>query len=52
MLMDIKRLEWSEHMLKEFGVKRESLAEIRKSSSDNYGEITSVHAMQGVPITG
>lgn len=50
--MDINRLEWSEHMLKEFGIKRECLAEIRKSSSDNYGEINTIHAMQGVPITG
>ncbi len=45
MLMDIKTLEWSEAMLKVFGVKRESLAEIRKSSSDEYGVVRKVQVM-------
>jgi len=52
MLMDIHSLEWSDHMLKEFGIKRECLPEIKKSSSDNYGVISKVESLRGVPITG
>ena len=52
MLMDIHTLQWSDHMLSEFGIKKECLPEIRLSSSDNYGEITSVECVNGVPITG
>eukprot|EP00347_Sterkiella_histriomuscorum_P018516 403345212 len=52
MLMDINSLEWSDKMLKEFGIKKECLPDIKLSSSDDYGVVESVHSLEGVPITG
>jgi len=37
--MNIDSLEWDGKMLHDFGIKRESLANIKKSSSDSFGEI-------------
>ena len=51
MLMDINKLEWSEHMLDQFDIKQEWLPEISKSSSGNFGTIKS-GSLAGVPITG
>jgi len=48
MLMDIHKLEWSEHMLKEFGIKKECLPEIRKASSDDFGIVSSLDAIKNV----
>ena len=39
MLMDIEKLEWSEHMLKEFEIDIKNLPTIVKSSSDDYGTV-------------
>lgn len=52
MLMDINSLEWSDFMLEEFGIKKECLPDIRVSSSDDYGVVTAIHSLDGVPITG
>ncbi|CDW76220.1 glycerol kinase [Stylonychia lemnae] len=52
MLMDIHQLQWSDFMLGEFGIKKECLPEIRVSSSDNYGEISTIACVNGVQITG
>ena len=52
MLMDINTLEWSEKMLEAFEIKKQWLPTIVKSSSDNYGLIAGIGALDGVPITG
>lgn len=52
MLMDINTLEWSERMLEAFEIKKEWLPTIIKSSSDNFGTVTGIGALDGVPITG
>ena len=52
MLMDINTLEWSEKMLEAFEIKKEWLPTIVKSSSDNYGFVTGIGSLDGVPITG
>ena len=39
MLMDINKLQWSDYMLEEFGIKKEALPEIKLSSSDDYGYV-------------
>jgi glycerol kinase len=52
MLMDINKLEWSEYMLQEFEIKRENLPEIKLSSSDDYGTVSTVDIIEGVKITG
>ena len=52
MLMDINILEWSDFMLEEFGIKKESLPELKISSSEDYGVVSSLQCLQGVPITG
>ena len=39
MLMDISKLEWSDKMLDEYGLKKDWLPEIRKQSSDNFGKV-------------
>jgi len=52
MLMDIETLEWSEKMLSEFGIYKDCLAEIKKSSSDDFGIATDIDAINCVPITG
>lgn len=52
MLMDINILEWSDFMLKEFGIKKKCLPEIKKSSSDNYGVVTAIETINSVQITG
>lgn len=52
MLMDLNTLQWSDHMLKEFGIKKECLPEIRLSSSDNYGQVETIECIKGVKIGG
>jgi len=53
MLMDLDSLTWSDPMLSDFGIKRECLPEIRKSSSDHFGEVSaSIECIQGVTIGG
>jgi glycerol kinase len=52
MLMDLVSLEWSEHMLTEFGIKRECLPVINKSSSGLFGSVTDVECIKGVNIGG
>jgi glycerol kinase len=42
MLMDINTLEWSEKMLEDFGISKESLPQIIKSSSDNFGIVETI----------
>lgn len=39
-------------MLNEFGIKLECLPEIKLSSSDDYGTISTVNIINGVRITG
>jgi len=39
-------------MLGEFGIRKECLPEIKLSSSDHYGDVTTVESLNGVPITG
>lgn len=52
MLMDLDKLEWSDSMLTEFGIKKECLAEIIKSSSDDFGVISAIDIIKDVPIQG
>lgn len=52
MLMDINSLEWSDKMLKEFGIQKQWLPQIHKSSSSNFGKVQGLGALDGVPITG
>lgn len=39
-------------MLEAFEIKKEWLPVIVKSSSDNFGTVTGIGALDGVPITG
>ena len=39
-------------MLDDFGIKKECLPEIKKSSSDDFGIVTSIDIISNVPITG
>jgi glycerol kinase len=39
-------------MLEEFGIKKECLPEIKLSSSDNYGTVSSIESVKGVTIGG
>ena len=50
--MDLNTLKWSEYMLKEFGIREDCLAEIRLSSSDDYGKVSTVECLKDLPITG
>lgn len=50
--MDLNKLKWSDYMLNEFGIKKEALPEIKLSSSDHYGTVSTVDILNGVPITG
>ncbi|CAI2170805.1 3279_t:CDS:2 [Funneliformis geosporum] len=50
MLMDIKKLQWSEKSLKFFGIKKCALPQIY-SSSEKYGDIK-ITDLAGIPITG
>ena len=52
MLMDINTLKWSDFMLTEFGIKEQALPEIKLSSSDDYGLVSTVDCLLNVPITG
>lgn len=52
MLMDINTLEWSEKMLEAFEIKKEWLPTIVKSSSENFGSLCGMGALDGVLITG
>lgn len=52
MLMDINSLEWSDKMTSEFGIKKDWLPEIHKSSSSRFGTVSGLGALDGVPITG
>ena len=42
MLMDINTLKWSQYMLTEFGIKNECLPEIKISSSDDFGIVSTI----------
>jgi glycerol kinase len=50
MLMDIKKLEWSEELLKFFEIKKSALPKIC-SSSEVYGKIK-ITGLTGIPIAG
>ena len=52
MLMDLLTLNWSDHMLKEFGIKKECLPTINKSSSGNFGTVSDVECIKNVVIGG
>jgi len=52
MLMDINSLEWSDKMLSEFGIQKQWLPQIHKSSSSNFGQVQGLGSLDGVPITG
>jgi glycerol kinase len=52
MLMDINSLQWSDHMLKEFNIDKACLPEIKLSSSDDYGVVSAIECLKGVPISG
>jgi len=54
MLMDIKKLEWDEELLDEFGIPIEMLPEIRPSSAKNFYGYTSKDGPFGleIPICG
>ena len=52
MLMDLNSLQWSDNMLADFGIKKECLARIKLSSSDNFGTVTDVPSIAGVTIGG
>ncbi|HVT27547.1 MAG TPA: glycerol kinase GlpK [Lacipirellulaceae bacterium] len=51
LLMDIHTRVWDDELLEYFHVPREVLPDIR-SSSEVYGEVTSVAELSGVPIAG
>ena len=50
--MDLNSLQWSEKMLVDFGIKRDSLPTINLSSSGNFGTVTSISSISGVTIGG
>lgn len=52
MLMDLKTLNWCDTMLAEFGIKKESLPQIKISSSDDFGTVSALECLNGVPISG
>ena len=56
MLMDINTLEWSDHMLSEYGIRRDWLPDIVKESSADFGRMSAtdpgLELLEGVPITG
>lgn len=52
MLMDLNTLEWSSRMLEDFGISINNLPEIKKSSSEDFGNIEIIPSLKGVPITG
>lgn len=51
MLFNIEELDWDDELLKIFGIPRHILPEI-KSSSEIFGEITSVEELKGMKIAG
>lgn len=51
MLFNIQTLEWDAELLKIFGIPYEILPEV-KSSSEVYGEISSIKELRGIPISG
>lgn len=51
MLCNITTMDWDDELCAILGVSREMLPEIRKSS-DDYGEVTAIDAIRGVPICG
>jgi len=54
MLMDLRKLEWDDEILRRLGVPRQMLPEIRPSSDpDRYGDTGSIDAVGGaVPVCG
>ena len=52
MLMDLHSLQWSDKMLADFGIKRGCLPEIRRSSSDDFGQVSEIECIKGVTIGG
>ncbi|WP_159501148.1 glycerol kinase GlpK [Microbacterium sp. 18062] len=51
LLMDLRRLEWSDAMLEVFRIPRAMLPEI-VSSSEVVGEVSAVAQLRGIPIAG
>lgn len=51
MLFDIHHLRWDDELLEIFDVPREMLPEVR-SSSEVYGEVSSVDELKNIPIAG
>jgi glycerol kinase len=54
MLMDLRKLDWDDEILRRLGVPRQMLPEIRPSSDpDRYGDTASIDAVGGtVPVCG
>ncbi len=52
MLMDLMTLDWYDHMLKDFEIKKECLPTINKSSSGNFGTVTNIECIKGIIIGG
>ena len=54
MLMDINELEWSDKMTSQFGIKKDWLPTIHKSSSSAFGTLNArgLEKLHGVPISG
>ena len=51
MLCNISTMTWDDELCALLGVPRDMLPEIRKSS-DDYGEVTAIEAIRGVPVCG
>jgi glycerol kinase len=51
LFMDLKTLQWDDDILKDFGVPRSMLPEIR-SSSETYGTVSSSSLLREVPVAG
>ena len=51
MLCNISTMAWDDELCALLGVPRDMLPEIRKSS-DDYGEVTAIEAIRGVPVCG
>jgi glycerol kinase len=51
LLLDLRRGEWDDELLRILRIPREVLPEVR-SNSEVYGEVTAVPGLRGVPIAG
>jgi glycerol kinase len=52
MLMDINKLEWSDHLLQEYGIQKKWLPRLIKESSAEFGKIKGVKGLENVTISG